>query len=190
LTATTGKVIDPMRQPQRQNIMNWSRGRLVRWLDEKGIAPYRAGQVLRWVYQRQSDRFSDMTDLSQALRTLLASHFTIGRLAVDQTETGMDGSVKFLWRLSDNRLVESVLIPEKDHMTLCISSQVGCAQGCRFCATAKAGFGRQLAAGEILAQVREAARLVPQKRKLTNIVFMGMGSRWPTTPTCGWPWIS
>jgi 23S rRNA (adenine2503-C2)-methyltransferase len=94
-------------------------------------------------------------------------------------EISTDGSVKYLFRLQDGKNIESVLIPEKDHYTLCISSQVGCAQGCRFCLTGQAGFGRNLTSGEIIAQIRDIQYEITKNRKpckpLTNIVFMGMG---------------
>ena len=159
------------------DIKDLIRTELAQWLQKQGIAPYRAGQIFKWVYLRQIDRFEDMSDLNQPLRQQLAEQFIIGRLEKARVETSRDGSRKFLLRLADGRLIESVLIPEKDHYTLCISSQVGCAQGCRFCLTARAGFTRNLTMGEIIAQVRDAITEIPPSdpRRLTNIVFMGMG---------------
>ena len=159
------------------DIKDLTRTELVRWLQEEGVAPYRAGQIFKWVYLRQADRFEDMSDLNQPLRQQLAERFIIGRLEKARVETSRDGSRKFLLRLADGRRIESVLIPEKDHYTLCISSQVGCAQGCRFCLTAREGFTRNLTMGEIIAQVRDAITEIPPSdpRRLTNIVFMGMG---------------
>ncbi len=151
---------------------------LVSWLKEHGIASYRAGQIFKWIYLRQVDRFEDMTDLGKDIRPMLASHFTIDRLEKCREEVSqLDGSRKFLFRLADGHYIESVLIPEKDHYTLCISSQAGCAQNCRFCLTAQGGFHRNLTAGEIIAQVRDAVTEVgpDDPRRLTNLVFMGMG---------------
>jgi 23S rRNA (adenine2503-C2)-methyltransferase len=99
----------------------------------------------------------------------------IGRLMVEKIETSRDGSRKYLYKLSDGKYIESVLIPEKDHYTLCVSSQVGCAQGCRFCLTAAGGFERNLSRGEIIAQVRDIKKDLGDEKRLTNIVFMGMG---------------
>jgi 23S rRNA (adenine2503-C2)-methyltransferase len=148
---------------------------LVHWLTERGMAAYRANQILKWVYARQVDDFEIMTDLSKADRRTLAAAFKIERLAVQNVQRSVDGSEKFLFELHDGNCVESVLIPERDHYTLCISSQVGCAQGCRFCMTARSGFVRNLDLGEILAQVRDVLRRLDQPEQLRNIVFMGMG---------------
>jgi 23S rRNA (adenine2503-C2)-methyltransferase len=132
-------------------------------------------QILRWIYLHKADTFEEMTDLGKELRKLLSNHFTISRLAKAKIETSQDGSRKYLFRLEDGKHVESVLIPEKEHYTLCISSQVGCAQGCRFCLTAKGGFVRNLSKGEIVAQVRDIANHLDDAKRLTNIVLMGMG---------------
>lgn len=151
------------------------------WLARHGMAAYRAGQILRWVYLRQVDRFSDMTDLGRPLRELLEGRFSIRHMDLAGLETAPDGTRKFLFRLGDESHIESVLIPEKDHYTLCVSSQVGCAQGCQFCLTARNGLSRNLSSGEILSQVREARRHIGEhmgpvdSRPLSNIVFMGMG---------------
>jgi 23S rRNA (adenine2503-C2)-methyltransferase len=116
-----------------------------------------------------------MTDLGRELRTTLERHFTIDRLQIVRTATSADGSCKYLFRLADGNHIESVLIPEKNHTTLCISSQVGCAQGCRFCRTAQSGFTRNLTTGEIVAQVRDIAQTFEPSPAPINIVLMGMG---------------
>jgi 23S rRNA (adenine2503-C2)-methyltransferase len=157
------------------HLLDCSREALAAWMTERDLAAYRADQVLRWVYQRQADSFETMSDLKADLRRRLAEHFSLARPAVARRLASRDGSVKYLFRLADGRHVETVLIPEKDHDTLCISSQVGCAQGCRFCLTARGGLQRDLSAGEIVAQVREVLRDSPDPRRLSNIVLMGMG---------------
>jgi 23S rRNA (adenine2503-C2)-methyltransferase len=166
-------------QPYRRNIIELKPGELIAWLQGQGIASYRAGQILKWVYPRQADTFDVMTDLGKAMRTLLSRHFSINRLRKRRVEISKDGSRKYLFELEDGKCVESVLIPERDHYTLCISSQVGCAQGCRFCLTARSGFVRNLTAGEIISQVRDPLCDVlndpDDSRPLSNIVFMGMG---------------
>jgi 23S rRNA (adenine2503-C2)-methyltransferase len=168
------QAIDP-----RANIIDFSRREIADWLAARKIAAYRASQIFQWVHLRQCDDFDEMTDLSKAIRQELAAHFRISRLQLEQVETSADGSRKSLYRLEDGAHIESVLIPEKDHYTLCISSQVGCAQGCQFCLTAHGGLERNLSRGEIIAQVRDALHDLRDDRAtargLTNIVFMGMG---------------
>lgn len=144
------------------------------WLTAQGIKPYRAGQILKWIYKSKADSFDFMTDIGKNLRLLLSTHFTIGRQRIKKIETSVDGSRKYLFELDDEKHVESVWIPEKKRATLCISSQIGCAQGCAFCLTGAGGFIRNLTTGEIINQVLEVER-DPQTRLLTNIVFMGMG---------------
>ncbi len=106
---------------------------------------------------------------------MLAREFAIARLGVEGVETSVDGSRKYLFRLADGKRIEAVLIPERSHYTLCVSSQVGCALGCRFCLTGGGGLERDLSTGEIVSQVRDVIRDVPGPPGLTNIVFMGMG---------------
>ncbi|MBW1989312.1 MAG: 23S rRNA (adenine(2503)-C(2))-methyltransferase RlmN [Deltaproteobacteria bacterium] len=161
---------------QRQtDILSAGSPGLSAWLKEHGEEPFRAGQILRWVCQRQADSFEEMTDIKKDLRERLARDFVVPRLALlDQAESG-DGSVKYLFGLSDGQAVEAVLMAERDHYTLCVSSQVGCAMGCAFCRTGAMGLSRNLTAGEIVAQVRDALTLAPGKMRLTNLVFMGMG---------------
>ncbi|MEE8398865.1 MAG: 23S rRNA (adenine(2503)-C(2))-methyltransferase RlmN [Desulfobacterales bacterium] len=161
--------------PITNDIKDLTKDQLSAWLESQGMPAYRATQIFKWVYQRQEDDFGNMTDLGKDTRTQLANRFTIGRLHIKTVETSKDRSRKFLFSLSDGNTVESVLIPEKDHYTLCISSQVGCAQGCRFCLTAKGGLKRNLTTGEIIAQVRDIAATIETDRRLSNIVFMGMG---------------
>lgn len=148
---------------------------LGKWLNERNIKTYRAHQILNWVYRRQADRFEQMTNLNKALRESLARHFCIARLEKKAIQSSRDGSRKYLFRLADNLCIESVLIPEKQHYTLCISSQVGCAQGCRFCLTGKYGFFRNLTQSEIVSQVRDILADIGDPSRLTNIVLMGMG---------------
>jgi 23S rRNA (adenine2503-C2)-methyltransferase len=158
-----------------QDIKSLTREALLAWLLRHGEKPYRADQILKWIYLRQVDGFDQMTDLSKSFRTLLAEHFFYGRLEVAQVLSSEDGTRKFLFRLQDGQTIESVLIPERSHYTLCVSSQVGCAQGCRFCLTGQGGLVRNLAFGEIVGQVWEVRRRLDDPTQLTNLVFMGMG---------------
>ena len=139
-----------------------------------GEQAYRGSQVVPHLWQKPVATFAEMTDLSIAFRELLAAHFSLPRLALDSHQQSADGTRKFLFRLADGQAIETVAIPDRDRMTFCISSQVGCALQCSFCATGAMGFARNLAVHEIAGQVRELALLDPPVRA-TNIVFMGMG---------------
>ncbi len=162
-------------ETKKRDIKELTIEQLISWLEGQGVRPYRALQVLKWVYLRQVDTFDVMTDVGKGIRDLLSNDFTISRLETERIETSQDGSKKYLFKLNDGAYVESVLIPEKGHYTLCISSQVGCAQGCKFCLTAKGGFVRNLTKGEIIAQVRDVVNQLDNSKHLTNIVMMGMG---------------
>lgn len=160
----------------RPSIFDLDLPSLADWFTSHGHRAFRAEQVFRWLYSGQVDSFDRMTNLNKSIRRQLDETFRLGRLALVDTAQSQDGSRKLLYRLDDGHHIESVLIPESGHHTLCISSQVGCAQGCRFCMTARIGFRRQLTAGEIIAQVRDAVQMtVGLPDRLTNVVFMGMG---------------
>ena len=159
----------------KPDIKDVTTGQLYEWLSQQGVAAYRAGQILRWIYKRQVDRFEQMSDLSKVLRDKLSSDFSHERLRKIEVATSVDGSRKYLFGLNDNQQIESVLIPERNHYTICISSQVGCALGCRFCLTGKSGLVRHLKKGEILSQVRDVQYDLKDPDRLTNIVLMGMG---------------
>ena len=157
------------------DIMEILPDQLTIWLQEHGIASYRTGQIMRWIYQRQADSFDIMTDISKEDQLTLSDYFIITRLERVRIEKSEDGTRKYLFRLTDGSHIESVLIPEKGYYTLCISSQVGCAQGCGFCLTAKGGFIRNLSMAEITGQVRDIQNDIQGTIPLTNIVLMGMG---------------
>jgi len=142
-----------------------------------GLKTYRAGQIFAWLYQQHAASFDEMTNIAKAERERLSAVFTIAAPAVLLVERSSDGTRKFLFRLADGHTIESVLIPDEDRQTLCISSQVGCRQACRFCLTAQSGFIRDLKAHEITDQVLEVSRLLRAEgvRGITNIVLMGMG---------------
>jgi 23S rRNA (adenine2503-C2)-methyltransferase len=139
-----------------------------------GQPAYRALQVLRWLYKGVGD-FDLMTDMARPFRQELARRAAIARLPLEQTRESEDGTRKYLFALADGNLVESVLIPEEGHSTLCLSTQVGCAQACRFCLTARKGLIRNLTAGEMVGQIMAVRPDAPAGRPLTNLVFMGMG---------------
>ena len=164
-----------MLNPMKRNILELDQAELVAWLGDQGVEAYRADQIFKWIYTRQTDSFDRMTDLSQNLRTRLADHFSIDRLTTEHVAASNDGTRKYVFRLKDGKRIESVLIPERDHCTLCISSQAGCAQGCGFCLTAQMGFQRNLSKAEIVSQVRDIKNDLKNPKLLTNLVFMGMG---------------
>jgi 23S rRNA (adenine2503-C2)-methyltransferase len=138
---------------------------------------YRSAQVTRWIYEGLAPSIEHMTDLPSGERDALSERFTLVEAEAAQVAESKDSTVKHLWKLADGKLIESVLIPTKTRMTLCISSQAGCAIGCTFCATGWGGFDRHLTAGEIVSQYRASRRWVEQNERvpITNIVYMGMG---------------
>ena len=148
--------------------------RLRAFMARVGQPPYRASQVLRHLWQHPAASFDAMTDLPMALRTELAAEFELPRLEIVARQRSSDGTEKFLFRLRDGEAIETVAIPEGDRVTLCVSSQAGCALQCAFCATGAMGFTRNLSAFEIAGQVREM-RLLDPPIHVTNVVFMGMG---------------
>lgn len=136
---------------------------------------FRSEQIYRALYERGVTDFAAMTDLSKDLRSVLASRFTIRLPEVAASHRAADGTVKHLLRLADGATIEAVDIPDGDRRTLCISSQAGCALGCRFCVTGFWGAGRNLSAGEIIGQVMVAQRYEEAADRRLNLVFMGMG---------------
>ncbi|MBM4286635.1 MAG: 23S rRNA (adenine(2503)-C(2))-methyltransferase RlmN [Deltaproteobacteria bacterium] len=139
-----------------------------------GQAPFRARQVQKWLFKGVSD-FEAMTDIGKDVRRLLTEKTFISHLPLLDRQKSLDGCEKFAFRLADGEVIESVLIPETDHYTLCLSSQAGCAQGCRFCLTARQGFRRNLTPAEIINQILAVRACLPDKQAITNLVFMGMG---------------
>jgi len=150
---------------------------LARHFASRGQPAYRAGQVQRWIFEGLARSTEDMTDLPAAEREALGAAFRLDEPEEDRVSVSRDGTVKHLWRLADGHLVESVLIPTEKRLTLCISSQAGCAMGCTFCATGWGGFDRQLTPGEIVGQYRASRRWADARDygAITNIVYMGMG---------------
>lgn len=151
-----------------------ARGALATWLDGRGEPAFRAKQILPRLWTRPVRSWDQATELPAALRRDLDVAFPLRRLTLTARQVSTDGTEKFLWDLGDGEAVESVLIPEGKRRTLCISSQVGCALGCVFCATGRMGFRRNLTVAEIAGQVREVVLLDPALAP-TNVVFMGMG---------------
>ncbi|HTH63267.1 MAG TPA: 23S rRNA (adenine(2503)-C(2))-methyltransferase RlmN [Gemmatimonadales bacterium] len=147
---------------------------LAEWLAARAEPAYRLRQIMPRLWQRPVASWGDASDLPAPLRSALDAQFPLPRLVLAARQVSTDGTEKYLWRLSDGEAIESVLIPEGKRRTLCISSQVGCALGCVFCATGRMGWRRNLTAAEIACQVREV-ELQDLGDRPTNVVFMGMG---------------
>jgi len=161
-------------------LLGMSKASLEAYFASLGEKPFRAVQVMKWLHHRDADDFATMTDLSRALRARLEAEATLAMPEVVQDHRSQDGTRKWLFALADGQRIETVFIPEKDRGTLCISSQVGCALDCSFCATGKQGFNRNLTAAEIVSQVRLARRALQdtdfgRPKPITNVVLMGMG---------------
>ena len=161
------------------NLLGMPKAELEDFFVGMGEKPYRARQMLQWIHQRHATGFDVMTDLSRGLRSELGRIANIELPAVLSEQRSSDGTVKWLFESGAGQAVESVFIPEPARGTLCISSQVGCALDCAFCATGAQGFNRNLSAAEIIGQVSYANRALPRRSNgemaISNVVFMGMG---------------
>jgi 23S rRNA (adenine2503-C2)-methyltransferase len=144
------------------------------FIKESGLPAFRARQLIHWIYERYARSIQDITEFSKDLRDALSDKAYISNLVLLDRQISKDKTEKFLFELEDRETIESVLIPEEERLTLCISSQVGCALGCLFCLTGKLGLKRNLKAHEIADQIINASRLI-LPRRITNVVFMGMG---------------
>jgi 23S rRNA (adenine2503-C2)-methyltransferase len=159
----------------RLNLADLELGAMERALAERGHERFRARQVFAWIYKKGATDLESMTNLARGLRASLAEEFAFTTPAIERRETSIDGTEKFLLRLDDGRHIESVFIPDTPAMTLCVSTQVGCAMACAFCLTGKMGLVRNLTAGEIAGQVRVLVRELGLAGTAFNIVLMGMG---------------
>ncbi len=164
-----------------QNFHQISLEKFTSWCKEHGEKAFRAKQIFDWIYQKNVESFEEMTNVSLSFRSLLEESFSLSSLEFVQTETSKDEqTIKFLWRLPDRKLVESVLILAPGRRTVCVSSQVGCPAKCAFCASGKEGFFRNLSSSEIFEQVYLIELWLRERgdqegRNITNIVYMGMG---------------
>ncbi|MDP6558583.1 MAG: 23S rRNA (adenine(2503)-C(2))-methyltransferase RlmN [Candidatus Binatia bacterium] len=140
-----------------------------------GEPPYRSDQIRRWLMQKGVSSFTEMTNLSASLRDRLEREYLISSLPILHKSRSRDGTEKFLFGLADGNSIETVLIPEGNRLTLCLSTQAGCGLGCTFCATARMGLIRNLKSSEILDQILEVQTDMATGRRLTNLVFMGTG---------------
>jgi len=161
------------------NLLDLDETGLRAFFESIGEKPFRAQQVLKWIYHQQVSEFGQMSNLSKSLRETLAAVAEIAPPRVVREQVSTDGTVKWLMSFGGANAVETVFIPEPNRGTLCISSQVGCALNCTFCSTGAQGFNRNLTTAEIVGQVWQAARALGHerngRRRITNVVFMGMG---------------
>jgi 23S rRNA (adenine2503-C2)-methyltransferase len=169
-----------MAQKPKTNLLGMTLVQLAQYFKEIDEKPFRATQVLKWIHQYGVESFDDMTNISKALREKLNEFAEIREPEVVSQDISKDGTRKWVIRVEGGSCVETVLIPEGDRGTLCVSSQVGCSLNCSFCSTGKQGFNRNLTAAEIIGQVRIAIKsfgaMEPSnKRVVTNVVMMGMG---------------
>jgi 23S rRNA (adenine2503-C2)-methyltransferase len=145
------------------------------WAKKQGLETYRGRQIREWALKKLAVSFQGMTNLPKETRTLLEERASICPCKQVRIQVSEDGTRKYLFQLKDGHFIESVLIPERDHFTICLSTQVGCAMGCRFCLTGKQGLKRNMTPGEIIDQVIQVKRSMDEPERLTNVVLMGMG---------------
>jgi len=162
------------------NLLDFDLDGLAAFCERLGEKRFRAVQLFRWIHQRGQARFDDMSDLAKTLRAKLQTTAHIAALPVVSMQASTDGTVKWLFDVGGGNAVETVFIPESDRGTLCVSSQAGCAVGCRFCSTGHQGFSRNLTTAEIVAQLWHAEHFLRQRfntdeRVISNVVMMGMG---------------
>ena len=162
-------------RPARKNLRDFAPDTLRARFKAEGISAYRADQVAQWLYARGVDDPAQMTDLPAELRERLASDYGGSALRVRDPRVSVDGTQKAALVTHDERVIEAVLIPEEERTTLCVSTQVGCPLACSFCATGTLGLDRNLTVSEIVEQVVRMSALLPEGRRITNVVFMGMG---------------
>jgi 23S rRNA (adenine2503-C2)-methyltransferase len=167
-------------QPKKINLLDLTRDGLRAFFNEMGEKPFRAEQVMKWIYQQGVADFEQMTNLNKVLRNKLLARCEVKAPEIAHQQRAADGTIKFALRLEGGQEVETVWIPDGDRATLCVSSQVGCALECTFCSTGQQGFNRNLRVSEIIGQVWRVATTIglnndTAKRPITNVVMMGMG---------------
>lgn len=161
--------------PPKLHLLNLTFQELRTWLAERGEKPFRASQIWRWIYQGRAQSFDAMSDLSQSLRSILNNNFSLFACSISRHQSSPDGTEKLLVGLADGGEVECVLLRDQDRRSICVSSQVGCAMGCVFCASGLDGVERNLTKGEIIEQMLLLQHRLPSDERLSHIVMMGMG---------------
>ncbi|MCD4773106.1 MAG: 23S rRNA (adenine(2503)-C(2))-methyltransferase RlmN [Bacteroidales bacterium] len=166
-----------IQEEEKKDIRKCSLDELGEFFVSNGEKAFRSKQVYEWLWKKSATSFDEMTNLSKKTRSLLIDNFIIKSVKIKQQQKSYDGTIKIIFELHDGKIVEGVMIPSEKRATACISSQVGCALGCTFCATGKLGFTRNLDFDEIYDQVALISKLASEELdlKLSNIVYMGMG---------------
>ena len=159
----------------KNSILDRSPQQFSAWLAERKQPRFRAAQVRKWLFEGRARSFEEMTDLPKVLRQDLDDHFSIWTAAIVRHQESADGTEKLLLQTSDGGRIECVLLRDGARRTICISTQVGCAMGCVFCASGLDGVDRNLTSGEIVEQMLQLQRLLPAEERLSHIVVMGMG---------------
>ena len=172
-------MLETLEQNKKINLMDLTRRQMREFFAELGEKPFRADQLVKWIYHFGEDNFDNMTNINKKLREKLKSVAEIKAPEVAVEQRSADGTIKWAMQAGDQQ-VETVYIPEADRATLCVSSQVGCALACTFCSTAQQGFNRNLTVAEIIGQVWRASKIIGNFgvtgiRPITNVVMMGMG---------------
>lgn len=157
------------------HILDLDQPAIEQWVAEQQLPRFRAGQITSWIFQKRARTFEVMTDLPKALRQRLTEEFSVCQGTTVKHDKAADGTEKLLHELSDGGRIECVLLRDEDRRTICISSQVGCAMGCVFCASGLDGVKRNLTTGEIVEQMLALQDLLPEQERLSHIVVMGMG---------------
>ncbi|WGO84416.1 bifunctional tRNA (adenosine(37)-C2)-methyltransferase TrmG/ribosomal RNA large subunit methyltransferase RlmN [Arsenophonus apicola] len=178
-TAQCVPSFSPVSQSTKVNLLDMDRKQMRQFFSDMGEKPFRADQVMKWIYHHCYDDFDLMTDINKVLRNKLKEVAEIRAPDIAQEQRSTDGTIKWAITVGEQQ-VETVYIPEDDRATLCVSSQVGCALECKFCSTAQQGFNRNLRVSEIIGQVWRAAKVIGSlkssgRRPITNVVMMGMG---------------
>ena len=156
---------------KKDNLFGYTLTDLQRVCENEKFPKFTAKQMADWLYKKRCSSIDDMTNLSLKIRSRLNELYVLEKREPVHSQTSVDGTKKYLFLVGENHYIESVYIPDKDRATLCISSQIGCKMGCKFCVTGKQGFKGNLTAAEILNQIFS----IPESQSLTNIVYMGMG---------------
>jgi 23S rRNA (adenine2503-C2)-methyltransferase len=156
---------------QKTDIVGKKLSEISSFINQHNLPSYTASEISKWIYQKKAKSFDEMSNISKNIRTLFNDNFTIELKEPVEFQESKDGTKKYLYKTVNDKFIEAVYIPDKKRNTLCISSQVGCKMGCKFCMTARQGLQGQLTSGEILNQILS----LPERDKVTNIVFMGMG---------------
>ncbi len=161
----------------KEALLGKTKEELTQIVSDLGLPSYTGGQIAYWLYKTQIQSFDEMTNISKKARTLLNENYSLGVESPISVKESADGTKKYLFKTLKSGFIEAAYIPDQDRHTLCVSSQAGCKMGCLFCMTGKQGFQSHLSTGEILNQLRS----IPERNKMTNIVYMGMGEPFDNT---------